>query len=509
MRTPPLSSKADGRRFILRLDRELERFDRSILVADWNLFTGRSTAGADAWQLRRARFLSDPDLLEWVRSARDRDWPPLLARRLELLERVLLDAQVEQNPEVVALRGELQRRIVAFRPEWKGRRVGRMVLHRVLRESPNAADRRRAFYALEPLQRPLEEPLQRLVLLRNERARQAGFRTFADMRLSFSGLTSDRLLELVDEAVVPASSRLRRLREEFVRGGGKSGWHPWDALYAKHRRAPLPARSFPREGMLARVMHAVGRWGFPVERMRFRVVFHDTPSGGLTLAPNPPRDVRILVHPTGGWLAHLVMFHEVGHAVHSASIRAPRHLLRWHENIPGFGPFHEGIGGMFEEIASLPSWLAEQPGISRVLAEQFASASQDGNVLDAAWHATWLRTEQLLYRQPDRDPMPEVHRYERRLFGYDDYPSLSFVDSFFVESPIYAPNYLLAILFGHQLRERILQLFGDPLWPNPRLGPWLRRWWFAPGSTFDWGARLRETTGHPFSARAFRAAYQN
>jgi hypothetical protein len=503
---PTSSDPRDGERFILELDRRLERFDRAILVADWNLFTGRSIVGSAPWQLKRARLLSDDRILTWVRSALRRSWPFLVRRRLELLERVLLDTQVEQHPDVVRLRSKLQGKAVAFRPRWKGKRVNRAVLYEVLRQSPNAEDRRAAYYAMDPLHRPLEEPLRELVRLRNDRARAVGYPSFAEMRLRFEGVGVARLSELADAVLRPAPARIRALRARFSEATGQSDWHPWDVSYAREQQVPLPNRLFPQREMLPRILDAVRKWGFRTDRMRFRVVFHDLPAGGLTLAPDPPKDIRILVHPQGGWLPYAVMFHEVGHAVHSASIRAPRHLLRWHENVPGFGGFHEGIGGLFEDIPSTSEWLSVQPGVGSERAEEFARTARDSHVLDAAWHACFLRVEQALYRDPERDPMGEVQRLEKRVYGFDDYASPSFVDSFYVDTPVYVPNYLLAILFGQQLVQTLRALFGGPYWPNRKVGPWLTRNWFAPGSLYDWVPRVKEITGKPFGAEAFLSA---
>ena len=504
LRPPIGSNPKDGGRFVQKLEAQLEKLDHAILVAEWNLQIGRSSIGSAPLQLKRATLLADDRLLPWVQAARQRDWPFLLRRRLELLERILLDVQVEQHSEIVQIRSDLQSRIISFRPTWNGRKVNRAVVFRAGRLSPREAVRRRAYYAFESLYRPLEDSLRQLIRMRNGRARDFGFRTFAEMRLGFQGLTPGRLEELSKSAADLARGHVRAVLARFEDATGQSGWHPWDFSYARQRRVPLPDRLFPRQQMYPRILKAIQEWGFRADRMRFRVVFHDTPFGGLTLAPDPPRDVRILVHPQGGWLSYAIMFHEVGHAVHSASIRAPRHVLRWHENIPGFGAFHEGIGTVFEGIPSNVHWLSMQPGVGAKRAEEFAGLAKADAVLDAGWHACWLRIEQELYRRPDRDPMPEVQRFERRTFGYDDYAPLSFIDPFFVEDPTYCSNYLLAILFKDQLTRALRNLYGDPVWPNRKVGPWLTRTWFAPGSIYDWLPRIQEITGQPFGAQAFR-----
>ena len=506
MATLTVPSSVDPReveRFVRELDRRLERLDRAILVADWSLYTGRSRRGSGPWQLRRARLLSDDRLLSWVRSARRRGGPPSTQRRLELLERVLIDTLAEQSPEVLRLRSELQQKIVAFRPRWNGKRVDRVVVSRKLWDSPKEPERRRAYYALEPLYRPLERSMVRLVELRNERARALGFRDGAEMRLGFQGIRPSELDEWATDAATLLRPRLRALRDSLLEATGQEEWHPWDFLLARTRQVPLPDRLFPAREMLPRILAAMGEWGFRTERMHFRSDFHDIPSGGFTLAPDPPRDIRIVVHPHGGWRAYMVMFHEVGHAVHSASIRAPRHLLRWHENVPGFGAFHEGIAGVFEDIPSRVEWLSRQPGVGARRAEEFARAVHRIGPVDAAYQASWLRVEQELYRHPGRDPMPAVQRFEKRVFGFDDYKPLSFVDGFFVETPLYAPNYLLATLFSAQVTRTLEGLFGRPIWPNRKVGPWLAKQWFAPGSMYDWVPRVREVTGRPFGVRDF------
>ncbi len=202
----------------------------------------------------------------------------------------------------------------------------------------------------------------------------------------------------------------------------------------------------------------------------------------------------------------MILFHEVGHAVHSASIRAPRHLLRWHENVPGFGGFHEGIGSLFEEIPSTETWLVKDMGVPPPAASAFAAQRRERELWGAGSLVTWIALEQALYRDPGRDPMPAFQRKERDLFGYDEHPPLSFVDPFWIDTPVYAPNYLFAKLFHHQLAGLLRQRFGEPLWPNRRVGPYLAREWFSPGSRVDWLPRLEEQTGERFGAAAFRAA---
>ncbi|MCI4343234.1 MAG: hypothetical protein L3J92_03845 [Thermoplasmata archaeon] len=101
-----------------------------------------------------------------------------------------------------------------------------------------------------------------------------------------------------------------RAREEFEDATGERGWYPWDALYAQQLRAPMPETSFPGHGMLPAVLRGVRAWGIPSSLLRFRVDYHDLPAGGISLAPDPPRDVRVVVHPEGGWERYGILFRD-------------------------------------------------------------------------------------------------------------------------------------------------------------------------------------------------------
>jgi hypothetical protein len=504
----PPPSNAPSRDVVQYLDAVESRlfaFDRAIALADWALYIGRNTKGPERAQLARARFLASDSLLRFARASRARTDGSSTARRLRLLERTVLDALVEQSPGVVRRRSRLQRRIVAFRPRWRGRRVDRAVVYDALRFDPKRSDRRRAYLAEEPLRRSLEDELRSLIVERNERARSLGFASFFAMRLGFEGFTEDRLLELVDRALALAPSRIRRFRDESERTLRLEGWGPWDLLYARERRASLPDSAFAGRTMIRDVRAALRGWGFPSARLRaFRVVRHDLPFGGLTISPEIPNDVRVLVHSRGGWEYYLTLLHEFGHAIHAASIHAPSHLLRSAD--VGFAGYFEGIADLFEEIASDEAWLSTRPGVSASDAREFRAGRADESLIRATSMALSTRAELDRYRRPDRDPFDAHRRRVRRLFGYDDYPRTSIADPFFVTHPVYVQSYFLSLLFRKQVL-RVLPLGREgALWPNRRAGPWLVDRWFRHGSMYDWVPRVRKVTGRPLDARAFASS---
>jgi hypothetical protein len=492
----------EAARLVDGLERRIAPIDRAILLAEWRQTMGRAPNGAVGGNRKRHRLLSQPGLLEKLRVARSILPDPRSRRRAELLERVALDVQIEQVEEILGRRSALSRRVAAFRPRWHGRRVGRQVVRHESRTNPDRAERERAYRAEEPLFRPMEAPLRSLARLRNDRARALGFPSLPEFRLSFEHLSVARLRGLMEEATRWVRPEMQAWREEFEDRTGERGWYPWDVSYAENLRTQLPDERFPGDSMLPTVLQAVRRWGIPSSLLRFRVDRHDLPAGGISLAPDPPKDVRVVIHEGGGWERYMVLFHEVGHAVNSGAVRQPTHLLRWHEHVPGFAALSEGEGAFFEQIASSEAWLRQRPGLS---SETIAAVVADQRRMSLWWignHVLWISRELALYEERG-DPEEVARRLARRLFGFDPFDPVPFADHFSIELPLYAPSYFLATLLRPALTTAVLGDVGGDVWPNPKVGPWLIEHWFREGTSFDWYDRYREITGRPFGARPF------
>lgn len=500
---PSTRSVAAAREVLDRAESRLAHLDRNDILAEWRARMGRPSVDNPAGRDQRRALLTDPSLRAALLVVQKAHRRGPVARRAELLGRVELDVRIEQAEAIARLRLRLQRAAAEFRPRWRGRRVGREVIWRAMRSSAQRSVRRQAYYAEDPLYRRCQSELKALAALRNERARAAGYRSFADYRLAMDGLTVASLNELFEGALRQAPVEMRRWRRQLERRTGEHGWAPWDVEYAQHLERGLPDASFPGRSMVQAVLAAVRQWGFARSELDFRIDRHDLASGGLCLAPNPPADVRVIVHPSGGFWSYFAMFHETGHAVAARSVRQTTHLLRDPERAPGFAGLLEAEGGFFEQIVWSPAWLETRPGLRP---EQIRSAVQGagrGALLAIANLAVWTQQELTLYLHPDRDPAAEGARTARRIFGYDRYRPRSFADSFAIESPLYGVSYLLAELIRSQITEAALAEVGPSLWPNRKIGPWLVRNLFRDGASFDWRRRVRDITHVPFGAAAF------
>jgi hypothetical protein len=485
------------------LERRLAPLDRQILLAEWRQAVGRPASFAPI-QTARARVLGPPEVLDAIRAARRRGSTPTVDRKLELLERVVLQCRIEQAPEIVRRRVPLEAREARFRPRWHGRRVGRAVPRKAISQDPDRSERERAYRVEEPLYRPMEDSLRRLVADRNARAREFGYRSYPEYHLHFEGLTVARTRQLIEDALRYVRPEMRRQRDAFEDRFHERGWYPWDPWYFGRQEGRLPDSAFPSRTLLSEVTSSVRRWGFAPSAFRFRVNRHDLPSGGLCIAPDPPRDVRIVVHPSTSWSSTVALFHEVGHALASRSVRQPSsHLLRWHEHVPGFGAASEGQGRFFEQVPISDVWLRSRPWVPTEVVDAAVASARRFPLRSIGSLASWFLTELELYEHPHRDPSAVKRRIARSIFGYDDFEPQSFADGFSIGLPCYSVSYVIAELLWPIHKRAVLEEVGGELWPNPKIGPWFVDRWFREGSAYDWWTRLREVTGRSFDARAF------
>jgi hypothetical protein len=512
MERPPSPSASDRERsrFLARLEAELARADRDYFLAWWDLYVRPGARGTAASEMARTRLLARPELREFITHSLERPLDPLLERRLQLLQRIVEDALIEQAPPVVQLRGAMMRTIVRFRPKYRGRRRSRAEVSR-LSEDPDPAVRRDAHWALDELHRQVEPGLRRLVRVRNELARGLGYRSFPDFRLRTEGLTEARFQTIVSEVVDRTRPYARRLADQVLEGMGKDLLEPWDLWYSQSLTMSLPPRAFPGGQMTASAFRAIRGWGFRGPSNAFRIVRRSIPTGGMTLSPQLPRDVRVVVNPSGGWTRYMILIHEFGHAVQDWYTRGPTHLLRGPENIPGFAGFHEGMGGLFESLASESAWLATRPGVSREQRETLAARRSVVEGSGALHNALWVQREIEIYRSPEGNLVERFRRIDSASPRFHAAARRSFGEPFWVELGFYGKSYLLATLVAAQLRREMSEELRGPIWPNPRVIPWLARTWFRHGVRYDWVPRIAEVTGRQFGvadyARMLRTGF--
>jgi hypothetical protein len=476
------------------LEERLTLVDHERFLREWASSTGRSRKGTLDLRLARARLLSHPGLLTWTREARERVGSPLPRRRLELLERQVLDSQLEDHPAVATLNEAIERKVVEFRPRWKGHRVIQAELWDLVSKEPDPELRRAGYYANEPLFGALENPLRSLIRRRNERARELGLASYPEARLHLEGLS----VAALERIMGPFSQLASRLSVAQRDRSGLGTWFPWDRMYAQWREANRVRGLFSARECLPAVRWGLRGWGFGAKDLAFRFQRSDTPLAGLALYGDAPQDVGVVANPRDGYVYYSILIHEMGHGIHARSVRGSSHLLR------DLGPpgYAESIGSLFEGIVSDPVWLRTRPGMTEDRAVEIRRGAYEELALRMAELVGEVRTELRLYSDPEARVDAERRAFTERRFRYDDHDPRSWVDPYWLSPGFYRPSYLLAACFDEQIASAGLERVGGDPWPNARFGRWLRETWLARGQREEWVPRVRDVTGRRLGPEA-------
>ena len=493
---PPGSS---GPRTIADALRDVEdrltRVDHALFKVEWLLNTGGSRKGSVAARLARARLLSHSDLVMWCRDASPRAGSSLVRRRLELLEKQALDAQLQDHPPIARSNAKMERKIFDYRPRWKGRKVPLAELWDLMSREMDPEVRKAGYYANEPLFASLEPEVRALLAAQNDRARELGFPNYPEARLSLEGLSVRTLNRLLEPFPALGSRASRAIRDK----AGADSWYPWDMMFAQGP-GRIPAKTgFLGRDCLSAVRHGLRGWGFRANDLSFRFKRYDTPFTGRTIIGDAPRDVGVIANPRDGPIYYSILFHEMGHGIHGRSVRGSSHLVR---NL-GFGGFDESIGGLFEAITSDRNWLHTRPGVSREEAARMRSESFEGLAFRMAEVVGEIRTELRLYSDPEANLREDRRRFLKHRLAYDDHEPISWVDPYYLSPGFYRQSYVLASCFDEQVSAAGLREVGGDFWPNPRFGPWLKETWLRPGQRDEWVPKVLEVTGKPLGPEAF------
>ena len=518
--------------------REYERTVRPLIneaaLAQWQA----SVAGTDAnfraseeaWNRvdealsNKSRFAE----LKRIRAAKVRD--ATLSRQVDLLHLQYLGKQVSPAllSQITAKATSVEKAFVNFRARVGGREMPDSEVRQVLKTSTDSAERKAVWEASKAVGPEIEADLKVLVKLRNQVARELGFKDFHRMTLYLDEQRQEEVLRLFDEldslareplakvkrdldlaiakrfGVEVADLRPWHYRDPFFQEAPGSSTEVLDAAYAKADVVLLARAYF--EGI-----------GLPVGDVLSRSdLFERKGKNPHAFAFDLDRagDVRILTNvvPNAYWASTLV--HELGHAVYSSEyipatvpfvLRMPAHTLAT-----------EGVATLVGRLPHQVEWMRamglEVPDAEKV-ARMAARDRRDGLLVLAQWCQVMFRFEAAMYANPDQELnklwWDLVERYQGIRAppgrGAPDYAAKIHI----AMAPAYYHNYLIAELFAAQLHEAIAREIGmtDPRMSLPvgrkEVGAFLRKRVVEPGATLDWRQLTMFATGEELNARAF------
>ncbi|HJZ92540.1 MAG TPA: M2 family metallopeptidase [Gemmataceae bacterium] len=459
----------------------------------------------------------------------------VIAREIDVLYLLYLEKQVDPQllKKITAKANAVEQKFNVFRAKVDGKEMTDSEVRDVLKKSGDSARRQAVWEASKKVGAEVEADLKELVGLRNEMAKQLGFRNYHALALYLSEQDGDELIKLFDDLDKltrdPFLKAKAEIDERLARNVGKkpADLMPWDYHDPFFQESPAVFDAnldepFAKADILQLCRNFYKGIGLPIDDVIARSDLYEkkgkSPHAFCTDIDREG-DVRVLgnIVPNEYWMG--TMLHELGHSVYSSKnipkalpyvVRVESHILTT-----------EGVAMQFERFSKSRAWL-EKMGVKVPDPANFDAAAekvrQNQLLIFSRWCQVMLRFEKGMYEDPGQDlnklwwDLVEKYQALKRPQGRNapDYGSKIHICS----APVYYHNYMMGQLFASQVHATIAKEVyagADPravtYVGEPKVGEFMRKRVFEPGKTLDWRGLTKFATGSELSPRAFAADF--
>lgn len=513
---------------------EEEAFERDVGAASRQAHWDFSLSGAPELQervralsLRRREHYGDAarfaQIGRWREAGVGRD-EPLVARQLDDLWRDYLGAQEDPatRDELVRLSSEQQGLFNRFRADFEGAQWSENDLNDELART-NDSERARAIWtAAKQIGREAEPRALQMVRLRNQSAREQGFRDAYQRGLTLSEVDEGRLFGLLDGLERASDAPFRAAKAELdaalagrfrIGVGGLRSWHYGDPFFQRPPRSSGPDldRDFADKDPEPLAIAACDSIGLDVRPILARSDLY--PRSGknqhafCTWVKPDGSDVRVLCNLTRSHRWTSTLLHELGHAVAAeyADRSLPDRIALWPNGI-----IAETESQTIERMASDARWFEEVVGVPGQRARALSSALHERDRLSqlimTRWSLVQAHFERAIHADPGGDlrsvwwelverfqliPRPEG-RHEPDWAA--KIHNANFPGSYYV--------YILGELVVSQMYNALVGEVGG-LYGHANAGPYLRDRLFRLGGREDWERTVELATGQPIGVDAY------
>ena len=398
---------------------------------------------------------------------------------------------------------QMKRRIEIWRTVFKASRVD---FNRELYEMQEELEKD-LYRAAQGRKVDVRSRFERLVKMRNEKARLGGFDDYADFTLETTGLGTEWLDDLMEKTDLYTResyrSLLTRIRAET--------WQ--DSLVLKEMKKMLDSavaeagsgglNGGEKSDILSKTLEDLG---FCFENLPMSVVSGDlqTNAGYRSICLVIPSDFRMLNLEELGLRSWL---HEMGHGLHWMNVAVGSSVLKGYTWCKGNScpAFCEGMAEMMAGFMDNEVWQKAHP-------ELFANGLVLGPPLKGELAALSIRMQMVrslfeieLYRRAHKSPEEILDSLCRRylLLNHSDSEILPVNYSVMVTRPVYEHNFLIAKIMAWQIHHSLKNRFGMEYALDKDVAAFLVQTLFADGETGSWQERLKAASGRELDLKGY------
>lgn len=474
-----------------KIEGDLEYFRTSYNQATWQKIAKGNGSDALSWQKKQQNLVLSPELEERIHSYLAQQMPPMLARRLVLLQRLAKRTRIVTDAKLVSLRSEINRHISQYPLVVKNRYVSNTEWFDILIQEPDRELREATWKSKTELGKIVEPMVRELVQQRNHLAQEQGYKNYVDFFLSQSELEAGWVSELLTKLEQASEQPYLDFLTKAADQAGLKEVYPWDILYLVEREMALPPALFPPERILPLFRRLTIELGFDHRAQELNLHIRDIPYNALTFIISVPQVVHVISNPSPGYRYYRILFHEFGHALAARYNEQPNYLFKW-EEVPCF---NEGLAQIMTHFTIYLPWLREHVGLPESLLEDFARREATVNVYR---YRDWLAMatfENAAYSDPERDLQTLWQENYQRFYKttYPDMTSWAIVP-YYTNYPFHFLNCIVADTISFQVHAFLRSHLSTAFPFDTRVAPFLIDNFYAPGCSIDWKERIKRAT---------------
>jgi len=461
----------------------------------------------------------------------------LQKRQLELLYNLYLEKQVDQSrlEEIIKMQSAIENKFSTFRAEVNGKKLTDNQVEEILKNSSDSKELQTAWIGHKKIGNLVHQDILKLVKMRNESARELGFKNFHEMSLKLNEQDPEEIETLFDELDNLTQNTFAQIKndiDEYLSKKlniSKDQLMPWHYQNRYFQEAPriytVNLDDYYKDKDIAAITTEYYRGiGLEIEDLVAKSDLYEKEGKyqhAYCTSIDRNGDVRVVcnIKPNYNWMN--TNLHEFGHAVYDKYIDK---TLPWDLRDAAHTFTTEAIAMLFGRFAANPAWLKDVIGITeeeknKIGDDVFKSLRLEQLVF-SRWVQVVYRFEKEMYSNPDQDlnelwwNLVEKYQMIKKPEGRNepDWASKIHIASY----PAYYHNYMLGELLASQLYYYIgnnvlksADIKNESYKNKKEVGEFLVEKVFTPGKRYFWNDMIKMATGENLTPKYYAQQFVN
>lgn len=522
--------------FLLRHDSVVPALQKDMNLAYWNASLSGSEQDfkkVEELQVKLVEIYSNKPDFELVKKAAKSNAisDPIKKRRIDVLYNLYLSNQSDTalQRKIIAKQNEIEQKYANYRATIGDKKLTDNEIENILKTSTDSKKLEEAWTAHKTIGPVVAGNIIELVKLRNQSARELGFKNYHQMSLALSEQDPEmieNLLNELDELTAPAFVRLKTQIDSALSAHYKiqaADMQPWHYQNRYFQEAPKIYtvdldKYYANKNIVDLTQKYYASIDLDISNLIQKSDLYEKPGKNqhaYCMDIDNMGDARVLanIKPNAYWMNTLL--HEFGHAAYDQYID---HTLPFDLRNPAHTFTTEAMAMMFGRMNTNPQWIQDMTGISNeekaAISDNCTKTLKLEQLVFSRFVQVMYRFEKGMYENPDQDlntlwwqlveKYQLMHKPEGR--NMPDWATKIHIAT----SPCYYHNYLMGELLASQVHHYIVKniigsnnLNNQSYYGNKNVGKYLIEKVFAPGMKLPWNNMIEAATGEKLTAKYY------